>query len=131
MEHRIMVADEDTPIGAPILPESRRDRLSVWIAEHPWVVPIIRLAGGLGLVAVAVLVLGVHLPLAKVIAFVIGVATGGHAGEHEKERGETLLEAMLSGGDLPAPPESLPSEFDEFFHQPPDPRMDPRYFGHR
>jgi hypothetical protein len=126
-----MVAEDDRPIGAPVLPATRRDRFSVWVAEHPWAVPVIRLVAGLGLVAVAWLVFGSEVPLAKVIAFVVGVATGGGAAEHEKERGETLLEALLSGGDLPAPPESLPSEFAEYFHQPPDPRSDGRYFGHR
>jgi hypothetical protein len=131
MQHRVMVTDDDKPIGAPVLPESRRDRVSVWIAEHSWVLPIIRIAGGLGLVAVAVLGFGVHYPLAKLALFVIGALSGGEAGEREKERGDTLLDAILAGGDPPEPPESLPREFDEFVPRPPDPRGDDRYFGRR
>jgi hypothetical protein len=126
-----MVAEDDRPIGAPVLAASRRDRLSVWIAEHPWAAPVIRIAGGLALVAVAVLAFGALYPVSKLVAFVIGAAAGGRAGHQEQERGETFLEALGTGGDMPAPPPSLPGEFDEYFHQPPDPRSDGRYFGHR
>ena len=123
--------DDDKPIGAPVLPESRRDRISVWIAEHRWAVPIIRVVGGLALVAVAVFAFGVVYPVSKLVVFVIGAATSGRAGRHERDRGDTLLETLRTGGDLPAPPEGIPGEFAEHFHQPPDPRLDDRYFGRR
>ena len=131
MRQRVMVTDDDKPLGAPVLPESRRDRIAVWIAEHRWAVPVIRIAGGLVLVAVAVLAFGVLYPVTKLVAFVIGAATSGLAGEREKERGDTLLETLRTGGDLPAPPEGMPGEFADHFHQPPDPRLDDRYFGRR
>jgi hypothetical protein len=105
--------------------------LSVWIAEHRWVVVVIRLVGGLSLVAVAALAFGRGFPWARVIAFVVGAVLGDQAGEREGRRGDTLLETLRFGGDLPAPPESLPREFAEYFHQPPDPRDDGRYFGPR
>jgi hypothetical protein len=126
-----MVRDDDKPIGAPVLAETRRDGISVWIAEHRWAVPIIRIVGGLGVLAVAVLGFGVVYPVSKLVAFVIGAATSGLAGRHERERGDTLLETLRTGGDLPAPPEGMTSEFAEHFHQPPDPRLDDRYFGRR
>jgi hypothetical protein len=126
-----MSADDEKPIGAPVLPERRRDRVAVWMAEHRWAVPVIRIVGGLALVAVAVLCFGFVYPLSKLIAFVIGAATSGHAAEREQERGDTLLEALLEGGAMPAPPESIPREFAEHFHQPRDPRDDDRYFGRR
>jgi hypothetical protein len=115
-----MVAEDDRPIGAPVLPVSRRDRLSVWVAAHRWAVPIIRLAAGLIPVAVLALVFGADFPLAKVIAFVICAVLGDKIGEREKERGDALR-------DFPVPPDSLPGEFAEYFHQPPDPRSDGRY----
>jgi hypothetical protein len=96
--------------------------LSIWVAEHRWAVPILRLAVGLGLVGVSVLVLGADLGVARIIGVVVGAALGGKAGEREKGRGDRILETLLSGVDLPAPPESLPSEFAEYVHQPRDPR---------
>jgi hypothetical protein len=109
----------------------RRIRIAIWIAEHRWAVPVIRVVGGLALVAVAVVCLGAAYPLTKLVLFALGTATSGRAGEREKERGDTLMEILRTGGDLPAPPEGLPDEFAEHFHQPPDPRMDDRYFGRR
>ena len=126
-----MITEDDRPIGAPVLRQTRRDRLSIWIAEHRWAVPVIRLVGGLSLTGVAILAFGTPFHVGKLIVFVIGVALGGRAREREKERGDTLLDALRTGGDMPAPPTSLPSEFDAYFHQSPDPRSDDRYFGHR
>jgi hypothetical protein len=125
-----VVAGEDRPIGSPVL-ASRRDRFSVWVAEHRWAVSLIRVAAGLGLVGVMTLVAGAHFHLGQVIAFVIGAGLGGEAGEREKERGDSVIETLFSVLDLPAPPESLPKEFAGYFHQPPDPRMDGRYFRPR
>jgi hypothetical protein len=131
MRHGSMVAEDDSPVGAPVLPESGRDRLSVWVAEHGWAVPIMRLVVGLSLVAVSALVFGTHLPWGKVVVFVIGARLGGEAGEREKQRGDRLLETLLSGGHVPAPPEAMPREFAEYAREPPDPRMDGRYLRYR
>jgi hypothetical protein len=105
--------------------------LSIWIAGHRWAVLLIRVVAGLSLVAVATLAFGVHFHLGQVIAFVVGAVLGGEAGEREKERGDRVIETLFSVFDLPSPPESLPKEFAEYFHQPPDPRMDGRYFRPR
>jgi hypothetical protein len=116
-----MFAEDDRPIGAPVLPERRRDRLSVWVAEHRWAVPLIRLAGGLCLVAVAALVFRADLAWDEVVAFVVGAALGGEVAEREKERGDVLR----------TPPDLLPHEFAEYFPQPPAPESDGRYFRPR
>jgi hypothetical protein len=123
-----MVAEEERPIGSPILPERRRDRLSVWVAEHRWTVSIVRVVSGLTLVVVMTFVFGVDYHAGQLIAFVVGAALGGQAGERETERGDRVIEILLSLGDLPAPPESVPSEFSEYFRQPADPRTDARFF---
>jgi hypothetical protein len=107
-----------------VLPASGRDRLSIWVAEHRWAVPLMRLAVGLGLVGVSVLVFGADLGVAKVIGVVVGAAFGGKAGEREKERGDRLLETLFPGGGLPAASESVPSEFAEHVRRPRDPRWD-------
>ena len=112
-----MFAEDDRPIGAPVLAENRRDRLSVWVAEHRWAVPLIRLAAGLSLVAVTALVFRADLPWDKVIAFVTGAALAGQVAEREKERGDTLR----------TPPDLLPHEFAEYFPQPPATESDSRY----
>jgi hypothetical protein len=126
-----MVAEDDRPVGAPVLPESGRDRLSVWVAEHGWAVGIMRLVVGLSLVGVSALVFGTHVGVGKLVSFAIGAAMGGEAGEREKKRGDRLIETLLSGGNVPAPPEALPREFAEYARRPPDPRMDGRYLRHR
>jgi hypothetical protein len=112
-----MIADDDKPIGAPVLPESRRDRLSVWVAEHRWAVLVIRLAGGLILVIVVALVFRTDFAWGTVIAFVVGAVLGGRVGETEKERGDTLLGAS----------ESLPREFGDHFPPPPATGSEGRY----
>jgi hypothetical protein len=119
---RSVVAEEDRPIGAPVLPESGRDRLSVWVAEHPWAVPALRLAGGLTLVAVVALVFRADFPWDNVVAFVVGVVLGDIVGEREKERGDTVLEGRM---------ESLPSEFADVVRQPPADPAEGRYFRPR
>jgi hypothetical protein len=124
-----MVVEGDTPLGAPALPESGRDRLSVWVAQHRWAVPALRIVVGLGLFAASALLFGTHLPVVKVVAFVVGTSLGGKAGEREKERGDRILETVLAGGHLPPPPEAVPSEFAEYVRRPPDPRNDPRLGG--
>jgi hypothetical protein len=118
---RLMLPEDDRPIGAPILAERRRDRLSVWVAEHRWAVPSFRLAGGLSLVAVTALVFRAGLPWDKVVAFVVGAALGGGVAEREKERGDALRR----------PPDSLPREFTEYFAQPPATESDGRYYRPR
>jgi hypothetical protein len=122
-----MITDDEKPIGAPVLRQTTRDRIAVWIAEHPWAVPAIRITGGLGLAAIAVFCFGVHYPLTKLVFFVIGAAGGGGAGKHERERGDTILDTLLADSHLAEPAESLPSEFDEFVPRTPDPMEDPRY----
>jgi hypothetical protein len=64
----------------------------------------------------------------KLVAFVVGTALGGKAGESEKDRGDSILETVL-GGALPPPPEAVPSEFAEYVRRPPDPRDDFRRGG--
>ena len=117
----LMLAEDDRPIGAPILAERRRDRLSVWFAEHRWAVPVIRLAGGLSLVAVTALVFHADLPWDKVVAFVVGAALCGEVAEHERERGDALS----------APPDLLPHEFADHFARPPAAETDGRYLRPR
>jgi hypothetical protein len=102
--------------------------LSVWVAQHRWAVPALRIVVGLGLLAVSVLVFGTHLHVVKLVAFVVGTALGGRAGEREKERGDGILETVLAGA-LPPPPEAVPSEFAEYVRRPPDPRNDFRRGG--
>jgi hypothetical protein len=102
--------------------------LSVWVAQHRWAVPALRIVVGLGLVAVSVLLFGTHLHVVKLVAFVVGTALGGKAGESEKERGDNILETVLAGA-LPPPPEAVPSEFAEYVRRPPDPRDDFRRGG--
>jgi hypothetical protein len=113
-----VIAEDDRPIGAPVLPERRRDRFSVYVAEHGWAVPVIRVAAGLCLASIVWLVFDSDWALDKLLAFVVGSGLGHIFGESEAERGETL-----GGGG----PESLPAEFAEHFHTPPDPRYDGRY----
>jgi hypothetical protein len=112
-----MLTEDERPIGAPILAESRRDRLSVWVAEHRLALPLIRLAVGLILLAAVALVFRADFPWAKVVAFIVGTVLGDKVGEREKERGDTLL----------TPPDSLPKEFADAFDQPPATRSDGRY----
>jgi hypothetical protein len=126
-----MGPEEERPIGSPILPESRRDWLSVWVAQHRWAVSIARVVSGLTFLVVMTLVFGADFHVGQLIAFVVGAALGGQAGERETERGDRVIEVLLSLGDLPAPPESVPSEFSEYFHQPADPRTDARFFRPR
>lgn len=125
-----MTTDDEKPIGAPVLRPTRRDRIAVWIANHPWAVPAIRITGGLGLMAIAVFGFGVHYPLAKLVVFVIGAAGGGGAGKHERERGDTILDTLLADSSLGEPAESLPSEFDELVPRAPEPTDDSRYWFH-
>jgi hypothetical protein len=103
--------------------------LSVWVARHGWAVPALRIVVGLGLFAASALVFGTHLHVLKLVAFLVGTGLGGRAGEREKERGDRILETLLAGGHLPAPPEAVPSEFGEYVRRPPDPRNDPRLGG--
>jgi hypothetical protein len=124
-----MVVEGETPLGAPAVPEGGRDRLSVWVARHGWAVPALRIVVGLGLFAASALLFGTHLPVVKVVAFVVGTSLGGKAGEREKERGDSILETVFAGGYLPPPPEAVPSEFAEYVPRPPDPRNDPRLGG--
>jgi hypothetical protein len=119
-----MVAGDDIPVGAPVLPQSGRDRLSVWVAKHRWAVRLMRVAVGLSLYAVSALVFGAHVGVGKVMSFVVGAALGGRAGEREKDRGDELIGILFPGGGLPAAPESVPGEFAEYVRRPPDPRMD-------
>jgi uncharacterized membrane protein YraQ (UPF0718 family) len=88
-----VITEADRPIGAPVLPESRRDRVSVWVAEHPWAVPAFRLVGGLTLVVVVALVFRADFPWDKIVAFVVGSVLGDAIGEREKERGDTFRES--------------------------------------
>jgi hypothetical protein len=116
-----METRDDRPIGAPILAERRRDRLSIWIAKHRWAVPLIRLAGGVTFLATVALVFDPSWAWDKVAAFVAGAIVGDTVGEHEKERGDRLG----------APPDSLPSEFKEYFKVPPATESDGRYLRRR
>jgi hypothetical protein len=92
-----MIADDDTPIGAPALPPTRRDRLSIWIADHSGASALIRVAIGLTLVAVTALVFRADMHWDKLIAFVVGVALGNTIVEHERERAESLPGDRLHG----------------------------------
>jgi hypothetical protein len=103
-----MLVEDDRPIGAPVLAQRRRDRLSVWVAEHPWAVRVARLVGGLTLVAVVALVFRADLPWANVVLFVIGAVVADKVAEHEKDRGDALR----------VPADLLPHEFAEHFPEP-------------
>lgn len=116
-----MLAEDDRPIGAPVLAQRRRDRLSVWVAEHPWAVRVARLVGALTLVAVVALAFRADLPWARVVVFVIGAAMADKVVTHEKDRGDALR----------VPPDLLPHEFAEHFNQPPAPESDGRYMRPR
>jgi hypothetical protein len=99
-----MPVDGDTPIGAPVLRPTRRDRLSIWIAGHEWVVPIVRLAAGLAVATVVALVIGGDLPWDKVLAFVVVVVLGDRLVERESERGDMLLGAREFADPVHGPP---------------------------
>ena len=121
MLRRAMESQDDRPIGAPVLAERRRDRLSIWIAKHGWAVPLIRFAGGVTLFAAVALVFDADWAWGKVVGFVIGAVVGDRVGEHEKERGERLG----------APPDALPSEFKQYFPVPPATESESRYLRRR
>jgi hypothetical protein len=116
-----MLTEDDRPIGAPVLVQRRRDRMCVWVAEHRWAVPLLRLAGGLSVLAVVAFVVRADLPWHSVVAFLVGLVLADTVGERAKERGDTLR----------APPDSLPREFAEYFDQPPATESDGRYIRPR
>jgi hypothetical protein len=105
-----MVAEDERPIGAPVLEPRPRRRVAVWVARHPWSVHVIRWGCAVALVLAVTLVLGTTELLEKLAALVIGALLGGVGGERVRHRGEEEIRMA----------EYLPREFAGHFPDVPD-----------
>jgi hypothetical protein len=113
VELRPMGADDETPLGAPVLPPPRRRRAAVWVAEHPWSVHVIRWGCAAALLLAVTSILGTTELLGKLAALVAGALLGGLGGERVRRHGEEEIRLA----------ESVPREFASHFPDAPDNRF--------